>query len=329
MMTRFTSALLFASFTAAFSRDSPKGTFKKALHQNANDMVTLLQGEMHMATEKHSGAKADLDEAPMDANQACKSFAAGTRSVSSTTCTDKARKVETPVIGLEIANSSPSEERIAAATSHNEANGEDPPGANILKIVLEIGIVFLFVDGVRRWRLQQQEASKDKQSNFAEEDAAADRAWEALVKAAAAGDAPKSKKALQQGASVKREDAWGCTPLHFAANGGSTEVTNDLLHRGAEVDALDACDETALHLAARAGHAGVCEVLVNKGANINAINAQDMTPLVVAGHAKQVTTCRFLADHGASAGGMADEDLPMLVVSQLVRKVVEGTSELK
>jgi hypothetical protein len=202
---------------------------------------------------------------------------------------------------------------------------EDPPGAATFKAVLELMIVILFVDGLRRWRIQRNETSRqEKVADTSNEDDAIDRAWEDLLKAALAGDETSFKKIDLEKSHVKRDDMWGCTALHFAATGGSTEIATDLLQLGAEVDAADACAETALHFAARAGHVSMCDLLLNKGASVNPLNEQDMTPLVVAGHAKQEATCRFLVDHGANAGGMADEDLPLMVVGQVMRKVLEG-----
>lgn len=202
---------------------------------------------------------------------------------------------------------------------------EDPPGAATFKAVLELMIVILFVDGLRRWRIQRNEASRqEKVADTSIEDDAVDRAWEELLKASLAGDETSFKKIDLEKSHVKRDDMWGCTALHFAATGGSTEIATDLLQLGAEVNAADACDETALHFAARAGHVSMCDLLLNKGASVNPLNEQDMTPLVVAGHARQEATCRFLVDHGANAGGMADEDLPLMVVGQVMRKVLEG-----
>jgi hypothetical protein len=202
---------------------------------------------------------------------------------------------------------------------------EDPPGAAAFKAFLELAIVCLFVDGLRRWRIQCNEAARQKKApESSAADDAVDRAWQELLKAASSGDEPGFKKMDLNKSLIKREDTWGCTALHFAATGGSTEIATDLLQLGAKVDAVDSCEETALHFAARAGHVSMCDLLMNNGANVNPLNEQDMTPLVVAGHAKQEATCRFLVDHGGHAGGMADEDLPLMVVGQVMRKVLEG-----
>jgi hypothetical protein len=320
MTTLVKSILTIASFTVTLAWHASEKP------DEVNDAITLLQAGVLMEQEIRSSSPNDLDDAPVDASKACESFSAGYQPVGDFTCGNKAPQMQAPIVEQKVVAPSPVEESIIAAPSNSEANMEDPPGAYTLKVLLELGIIVLVLDGMRRWRLQQQEAQQQIKASEAllEQEAAADRAWAEMVKAAAIGDVPSFKKALQHSPPIKREDAWGCTPLHFAATGGSTEVTMELLDLGAEVDAVDACDETALHFAARAGHAGVCKALLDKGANINAKNAQDMTPLVMAGHAKQAAACRLLAERGASAGGVSDEDLPMLVVSELVRKVVEN-----
>jgi len=320
-MTLSMTRLIFAaSFTVALANA------EEAL-DDEHDEVAFLQAEVLT----RSGGQEHFHPRPAEPSQvACESFAVGYKQpVGELSCASKAINVESPIIEADLVAPSRSEEPATATPGMPEAHDEDPPGAATLKAVLELGVIFLFFDGLRRWHLQSKEKDAQRKQSQAqtEEDEAADRAWAEMVKAAALGDVPNFKKALQHKPSVRREDPWGCTPLHFAATGGSTEVTADLLKRGAKVDAVDACDETALHFAARAGHTGVCEVLLNEGASVNAINAQDMTPFVVAGHAKQASTCRILADHGGNAGGLADEELPLLVVSQLVRKVFEGASE--
>jgi hypothetical protein len=297
----------------------------------------MLQASMQEESGKvaqRSSSIRELDDAQTDSSQAYQSVAASCKTIDDTSCTSKAmrdRDAEIDVLA-ERERRAAEEDKTAAVTSKSMAKVQldDPPGAGTLKAVLLLMTVLIFVDGIRRWRLQKQEAREAAQVRTkaaeaaAEHEAAVERTWVEMVTAAAAGDVSGFRQAAQvrPGPPVKREDPWGCTPLHFAATGGSTEVVADLLKCGAEVDALDACDETALHFAARAGHKGVCEVLLGSRANIDAMNVRDMTPLIVAGHANKEPVCRFLADKGATVGGMADEDLPPLVVSQIVRKVL-------
>merc|ERR1719240_989406 len=109
--------------------------------------------------------------------------------------------------------------------------------------------------------------------------------------AAKDGNADRFNAALQSKPRLAQADAWGCTPLHFAAAGGSVCIVSTLLKAGVEIDALDGNNETPLHFAGRAGHANICELLSEAGAKAGGVH------------------------------GMADKDMQPLVVSQLVQKV--------
>lgn len=275
-------------------------------------LQTSVQEKINRAERKIS---ASAEDAPaVSAAEACETFEKGYGSDDASADLDEVQVAPTTVVSE------------AASPPKQSAVEEEPYGAATLKATLELMIVILFVDGVRRWRSQPQEKEvcEKVQSCDNAADAAADRAWEELVLAASVGDENGAQEALAAKAPVRRTDTWGCAPLHFAAVGGSEEVASALLKLGAEVDALDACDESALHFAARAGHPGICEILLSNGADVNRVNNQEMTPMVVAGQAKQEATCRLLADHGGHAGGMADEELPALVICQVVRKVLEA-----
>lgn len=216
---------------------------------------------------------------------------------------------------------------VVQATGEDEAvvsTSSDPPGAGCLKTVLELMILFIIFDGMRRWHLQKHQAQKDggATSGMTEDrGAAAEVAWMDMVTSATKCEVNRFEKALKQKPEMMQADAWGCTPLHFAAAGGSDAIVSQVLRFEVDVNASDASGETPLHFAARAGHASICELLLDAGAKIDAANVRGMTPLVVAGHANAVTACRLLADRGAGVAGLSDEDLPPLVVSQMIRKV--------
>lgn len=205
-------------------------------------------------------------------------------------------------------------EPAVAAPQETEQAEADPPGADMLRMVLKAMIVLLVIDGLWKCYLQRQA------------NAAAQSAWAKMVQAANSGDERGFMESLSLHPTVMQTDAWGCTPLHFAAAGGSAMITTELLKLGAEVDALDAMDETPLHIAARTGAVSVSEALVKTGADVDAVNKEGMTPIVIAGHANQESTCRFLADSGAGCAGLKDEDLPPLVVSQFVRRMLAPVS---
>lgn len=227
-------------------------------------------------------------------------------------------------------------EEIPATT----ASAKDPPGAMVLKILLVIAIVLLILDGVRReYKVyarpedagecnEEEEESREEPPAVRIESAKKLVAeWEDMLNAAKSGDVSGFNKALSNNPSVTQADAWGCTPLHYAAAGGSEEITTALLDKGAKVDACDAYEETALHFAARADRASICDVLLDAGANMDAINDDGRTPLVVAGYHNAKQAARALTERGAGAGGLKDEELPLLVVSEVVRKMFEIPTE--
>jgi len=303
MSALMTSALLVAGLLAGLAQGTPE-----------IDSVTLLQAQVQAETQLLK-EPAEVQE-PADyglANElACSSKEAVAPKMPAAFIEPAA-----PVKTLQ--------EHIAAVRLTPEAESGDPPGAGVLRAFLELMIIVIIFDGIRRWRLQKQDAGKPKATNPARQvEAAEEAAWIAMVNAASAGNSENFEKALSSKPSVSRTDTWGCTALHFAAAGGSATITAELLKKGVEVDPLDASDETPLHFAARAGHAPICDLLIGAGANINAVNVQDMTPFVIAGHANQEPACRLLADRGAGVAGLTDEQLPPLVVSQLVRKVFDN-----
>jgi len=238
-------------------------------------------------------------------------------------------EAEVPTAFMEITPpTAPSiKEQIMSVRLTPELEGGDPAGAGMLRAVLELMIIALFFDGIRRWRLQKQETASRQQKIVrktpAQEqaEAAEEAAWVAMVTAASTANDTDFDQAIVKKPSVTRTDSWGCSPLHFAAAGGSAAIATELLKLGADVDVRDASDETPLHFAARAGHGPLCDLLVDAGANIDAVNVQDMTPFVLAGYANQEPACRLLADRGAGVEGLLDTQLPPLVVSQLVRKM--------
>jgi len=209
-----------------------------------------------------------------------------------------------------------------------QTESDEPPGAAAMRSVLLLMTALIILDCIRRSWLQQQETKEpercraDQRQVVFEDKVDVQAAWVKMVHSARSGDADMFEKALCQHSPVMRADAWGCTPLHFAAVGGSTIIATELLKRSAEINALDAADETALHIAAREGHLAICELFLRSGANIHAVSSEGLTPLVVAGLANQQDICRLLVDGGAGVGGLADAELPPLVVSQVVRKMI-------
>jgi hypothetical protein len=212
----------------------------------------------------------------------------------------------------------------AVTTREPQQTETDAPGSDVLRMFLQAMTILLVLDGIWKGHLQMQkfEAEDVKSNQAAHEEAAGKVAWTKMVQAAKSGDEVAFMESLALHPVVTQTDAWGFSPLHFAASGGSAVIVSELLKLGAEVDALDAVDETPLHVVARTGSVSICELLIDAGANVDAVNKQGMTPIVVSGHANQEPVCRFLAESGAGFGGLQDEELPPLVVSQAVRKML-------
>jgi len=218
------------------------------------------------------------------------------------------------------------------------AKSDEPPGAATLRLVLQLLICLVVVDGTRRsLHLRRQKLSPSAPSTSqptrdctggsimaqpSQTDAAAsESAWLDMVTAARNGDESSFNQALGHASLLKCVDAWGCTALHFAVAGGSLAIVKGLIERGAEIDALDVGDETPLHFAARGGHASMCELLLNAGARIDAVSKDGLTPLAVAGFANQEQTCRALVRCGAGVAGMSDAELPTLIVSHVFQQM--------
>jgi hypothetical protein len=203
---------------------------------------------------------------------------------------------------------------IAATTS-------EPAGADTLKRALEFMIIALFLDGLRRGFVKSQGREPKDAEVACQDKASATAAWNEMMDAAKNGNVKQFNAAILRKPSVTRTDMWGCTPLHFAAMGGSMDIASKLLQQGADVDAMEANYETPLHFAARADNALICELLANAGAKVDVLNAQGMTPLMVAGNANAKTACALLVGRCGGVSGVADEDLPPLVVSKIVQKM--------
>uniref|UniRef100_A0A8C3BPB3 Uncharacterized protein n=1 Tax=Cairina moschata TaxID=8855 RepID=A0A8C3BPB3_CAIMO len=74
------------------------------------------------------------------------------------------------------------------------------------------------------------------------------------------------------------KDRHGCTPLHYAAIKGNTEIVNLLLTSGKNknIDDRNIWRKTALHIAAEYGHGDLINLLLSYGAAINALDNMTM-----------------------------------------------------
>jgi len=76
-----------------------------------------------------------------------------------------------------------------------------------------------------------------------------------------------------------REDDYGATPLHVAAEYGYSEIVEVLLEHGAAPNIREKYGDTPLHYAAMFGNSKVVEVLLEHGADPNARDDYGATPL--------------------------------------------------
>jgi ankyrin repeat protein len=79
---------------------------------------------------------------------------------------------------------------------------------------------------------------------------------------------------------LKTQD--GKTPLHYAAQYGSTDVAQLLVDHGGDAAAKDFNDVTPLHEAAENGFKEIVELLVRNGADLDATNVKGKTPFDLA-----------------------------------------------
>lgn len=84
---------------------------------------------------------------------------------------------------------------------------------------------------------------------------------------------------LAAGASVKRKDSSGKTPLHIAAEKGYQEIAAALIRYKAPINDQDNNGETPLQKAALEGHKEVAALLLQNGARVNSKSHNNSTPL--------------------------------------------------
>ena len=84
------------------------------------------------------------------------------------------------------------------------------------------------------------------------------------------------------------------TPLHFAVNAGSIELTMLLLSRGANVNHANVRKETALHMSMVLMETDIPKILIAFGAKIDAVDAKNRTPYLVAKERKNTTMIQLI-----------------------------------
>ncbi len=122
---------------------------------------------------------------------------------------------------------------------------------------------------------------------------------------------------LDKDADLNAADAFGWTPLHYAAELGLPDIAEELLLRGVAVNARDENGMTPLHWAAFEGHVDVVQVLLAHGADPDAQGKRfGWTPLFHALMAEHQDVARVLVATGADVNATADGQETPLSLAQ-------------
>lgn len=123
---------------------------------------------------------------------------------------------------------------------------------------------------------------------------------------------------VQAGSEVNAKDAYGVTPLLYAAISGSPETLRMLLKSGADVNAKDADGRNVLVEALTTENdlpPEIYEELIQAGADVNARTYQGMTPLLISA-AGNPRLLRALISAGADVNARDDRGLSALTYAQ-------------
>jgi len=121
------------------------------------------------------------------------------------------------------------------------------------------------------------------------------------MEACRSGDLDRIRLALTENVALTQRGAGGETLLHWAAEGGQTEIVNFLItEQGFDVNCPDYENSTPLHWSVQEeNHLDCTKFLIEKGAKINAKDDLGETPLHMACFAGIVDSVSLLAEKGA------------------------------
>ncbi|MFH1117872.1 MAG: ankyrin repeat domain-containing protein [Pseudomonadota bacterium] len=117
--------------------------------------------------------------------------------------------------------------------------------------------------------------------------------------AAMVGDKAEVQRLLDLGVDVNECDAFGQTPLLWAASMGHEEIVKFLLDKGAAVNARDHNGWTALLWAARNSRTTILRLLIDNGADVDAAGRDGWTALMWATRRGRADEVKLLTDSGA------------------------------
>jgi hypothetical protein len=120
---------------------------------------------------------------------------------------------------------------------------------------------------------------------------------------------------LEQGEDVNHVGTWQkITPLHLAHNANTACL---LMAHGANVEATDAHGQTPLMWAAERGHLDVVKALIRHGAKVDWKDANGATALYLAELYKRSDVADFLVRQGASRLSENDKKKPGLLMARI------------
>ncbi|KAL5105468.1 Ankyrin repeat domain-containing protein 39 [Taenia crassiceps] len=116
------------------------------------------------------------------------------------------------------------------------------------------------------------------------------------------GKTDRLRRLLDRGTEIDARDAYGYTPLHYAANNGRLEACQLLLARGANVAATTRCGKaTPLHRAAYRGNLSIVQLLCSYAKQgdiplVSMLDADGQTCLHAAARGNASTVFQWLAN---------------------------------
>uniref|UniRef100_A0A671NIW3 Fibronectin type 3 and ankyrin repeat domains protein 1-like n=1 Tax=Sinocyclocheilus anshuiensis TaxID=1608454 RepID=A0A671NIW3_9TELE len=124
---------------------------------------------------------------------------------------------------------------------------------------------------------------------------------DSLMQACFAGHLNTVKYLRNCGSTWQSGDTDGCTPLHWAVDGGHLPVITYMIQDGCEVDVMDKVSlwTPLMCVSAISGNAAVASILLQAGADVNIRDKAGKTPLMVAVLNNHVELVKLLLDSGA------------------------------
>jgi ankyrin repeat protein len=117
---------------------------------------------------------------------------------------------------------------------------------------------------------------------------------QALLEAAAKGDAAAVARSLAAGVKVDIRDAAGRTPLLLATHGNRVDAARLLIAAGADVNAKDDIQDSAYLYAGAHGRTEILKMTLAAGADLKSVNRYGGTALIPACHYGHVDAVKVL-----------------------------------